>query len=76
MLADGKETSWGTDSEAKVGEAYVTTGFNGLGKLMSVVASVGNEKPMAIEGLVMPSGWDSSETLTEDWVCSGSPSGP
>lgn len=46
--AVGKETSKGSLSEAGVGEAYVTTGLNGVGKLMSGNASVGCEGHEAI----------------------------
>lgn len=67
-------TSCGADSIAKLGEIYVPTGFNGLGKLMSLHVTVGYFKHYAMLGITISDGVDASVTSTDECVWVGSPS--
>lgn len=69
-----KLTSKGVISIAYLGEIYVTTGFNGLGKLISVHMPVGYFKHAADLGEVSSDGKDTSKTILDECVKVGSPS--
>lgn len=76
VIADSIETSKGSNSEAWVGETYVTTGSNGLGKSMPLKAPVGYFDHEAIVGDATPKGENTSESEFYEWVMVGAPPVP